>query len=558
MKVSLKIRVFALVCFLVTFTVIALFIVLRNDLDNRLHEDFKERGLIIADYFARNSVEGIIIEDEDGLSKTLEKLFEIEDIIYAGIYDNEGTKIVSKETVFVSDSLSITGVEDSLNEIVSRIMAGRKNEFRVLDFKIATFDEEHERIGWVRVGINLQRITTVLDKMMIRSLTMLVFFIIIALVISFLMANSIANPINEVAGAIRSFGKGDFNSTVQTTRDDELGQLAMGFNQMAESLKSRTEELQVSKDKLIVQADDLQEAHDKLEVRVKERTEELRTAQKELVDKAHRAGMADIATGTLHNVGNILNSVKSSAQVINNLAKNSEVSSLKKANDLLREHIDSIEEFITTNPKGKKLMHYYLKLEESFISENNEMHKHLKRLNDKVDAIVEVIAAQQTYAGKGSLTEEYAIVDIIEDALMMQSGHIERYGITVIKNYNKMPKIPLQRVKLVHILINLINNATEAMYKASQEERKLIVSVDIENNGVYIRFKDSGQGIAKSNLKKVFSQGFTTRKNGHGFGLHSSANYMTEMQGEMWAESDGIGKGTTLTLKFLLDKNTVA
>ena len=278
--------------------------------------------------------------------------------------------------------------------------------------------------------------------------------------------------------------------------------------------------------------------------------EKLAQAQRELVEKAHQAGMADIATGTLHNVGNILNSVKTSAQVVSDIIKNSQIKGLEKANEMLRENIDTLETFICENPKGKKLMQYYLKIEESVQKEQEKIIQHVERLNDKINAIVEVIVAQQSYAGTNALIEEFALHEIINDALTMQSGTTERYNINVQKNFNEIPKVKVQKVKLVHILINLIRNAKDSMLEIPAEQR--ILRFTTERNGAftYIKVTDSGHGISREDLNKIFTHGYTTKKDGHGFGLHSSANYMTEMGGEMWAESEGKGKGATFVLKF--------
>jgi sensor histidine kinase regulating citrate/malate metabolism len=82
------------------------------------------------------------------------------------------------------------------------------------------------------------------------------------------------------------------------------------------------------------------------------------------------------------------------------------------------------------------------------------------------------------------------------------------------------------------------------------EKKTLRISIQNENGSIFIRIKDAGCGIAGENLNKIFSYGFTTKKDGHGFGLHSSVNYMKEMGGEMWAESEGVGRGAQFVLKF--------
>ncbi len=279
---------------------------------------------------------------------------------------------------------------------------------------------------------------------------------------------------------------------------------------------------------------------------------ELASAQQELIEKAHQAGMADIVIGTLHNVGNILNSITTSAEVMNNIIKTSNVASLKKANDLIRENRDNFEEFISNDPKGKKLAEYYLAIEEAIFNEHKEVKKHLSRLNNKVNTITEVILSQESYAGASSLTEAYQLTGIIDDALAMQAASLETSNITVIRDYNHVPKIMIQKSKLIHIFFNLINNAKDAMLNIPLEARQLTISVNKDDKAVFARISDMGHGISKQNIERIFSHGFTTKNIGHGFGLHSCANYMTEMGGRMWAESQGEGKGATMVLRFQL------
>ena len=98
MKITLKSRIFMLVSILVLSSMLVLSLFLLNGMGNRLRKDFETTGSVIVSYFTLNSAEGIIIEDTDGLNQTIERLFEIEDISYANIYDAEGTHIASKES----------------------------------------------------------------------------------------------------------------------------------------------------------------------------------------------------------------------------------------------------------------------------------------------------------------------------------------------------------------------------------------------------------------------------------------------------------------------------
>ncbi len=132
----------------------------------------------------------------------------------------------------------------------------------------------------------------------------------------------------------------------------------------------------------------------------------------------------------------------------------------------------------------------------------------------------------------------------------MQAGSIDRHGLTVNKELGPIDPIEAQRSKLIHVLVNLIKNAKEAMVKNPPKQKVLTIKTWQNHNNIYLSISDNGSGIRKENVNKVFKHGFTTKRNGHGFGLHSCANYMAEMGGSIRVESEGQGKGTTFICLF--------
>ncbi len=267
---------------------------------------------------------------------------------------------------------------------------------------------------------------------------------------------------------------------------------------------------------------------------------------------AHEAGMADIASDTLHNVGNGLNSVKVSAQIIKELnserTKNNE--DLNKAIEMLKGNLDNIENFITYDDKGKKLLQYLIVVNEALINKSDTIDDLIQRLLNNIQIVERVITAQQKYANLASLAEPHSLIDIIDDVIKLKSSQMECNHIKISKSYQSVPKITLQKSKLVYILLNLINNASDAMLDTSLDQRNLQFILSQNEQFVFLKISDNGLGIPEENLNKIFTHGFTTKKDGHGFGLHSSANYVAEMGGKIWAESHGEGKGATIVLQF--------
>jgi C4-dicarboxylate-specific signal transduction histidine kinase len=316
----------------------------------------------------------------------------------------------------------------------------------------------------------------------------------------------------------------------------------------------------------------LKVAHDGLEMRVAERTADLtvantslereilerkraeaerETLHQQLMDASRRAGMADVATGVLHNVGNVLNSVKVSAAIISERLRKSQVSGLLRAASLLREHASDLREFITGDEKGKQIPDYLLGLADALKEEQISMAREAESLTQNVGHIETIVSTQQAYARVSGVSELVSIADVLEDALRMGSEGFERHGIAVVREFVQMPPVTLDRQKMLLILINLLRNAKQAISAHNGAEKQVTVRTGF-NDGrrLLVEVVDTGVGIAGENLTRIFSHGFTTRKDGHGFGLHSCALAATEMGGRLSAHSDGLGCGATFKLEL--------
>ncbi|MDO8696427.1 MAG: ATP-binding protein [Pseudomonas sp.] len=279
---------------------------------------------------------------------------------------------------------------------------------------------------------------------------------------------------------------------------------------------------------------------------------ELKDTHQQLVATARQAGMAEIATNVLHNVGNVLNSVNVSAELVSRKVRATKAQGLAKAVQLINQHAADLGDFISRDEKGKLLPGYLNQLVEALADEQRSIVEELGQLTNSVDHIKDIVATQQSYAGVSSLVEPLQITDVLEEALRMHIGALTREQVTVVKEYGEVPVLLLDKHKVLLILINLISNAKHAMAHLVDRAREMTLSVDIGENNLRIRVKDEGEGIAPENLTRMFTHGFTTRQDGHGFGLHSCVLAAMEMQGTLVAHSDGPGKGAIFTLEIPL------
>jgi signal transduction histidine kinase len=272
--------------------------------------------------------------------------------------------------------------------------------------------------------------------------------------------------------------------------------------------------------------------------------------QAELRDKSHQAGMAQIATNVLHNVGNVLNSVNVSAGLISGKLLASKLPGLGKAVRLMNDHAGDLGRFMALDEKGRQLPIYLDRLAQTLAAEQQGMAEELSQLTKGIDHIREIVATQQSYAGADRVAEPVPIGDLVDDALRMNIGALARHQVTVVKQFAEVPLLSLDRHRMLLILINLISNAKYAMDGMPDQEHQITLQVDMsDDHTLRIRVADNGQGIAPGNMTRIFAHGFTTRKGGHGFGLHSCALAAKEMGGRLTAHSDGPGRGAAFVLE---------
>jgi C4-dicarboxylate-specific signal transduction histidine kinase len=303
---------------------------------------------------------------------------------------------------------------------------------------------------------------------------------------------------------------------------------------------------------------------DALEQRVQNRTRELtaevikrQTAhatlahtQSRLLQTSHRAGMAEVATGVLHNVGNVLNSINVSLTLVRQQVKDSEVASLIRVAGLLEEHQADLAAYLTVDAKGKRIPGFILQLARHLQGDCALMTEELEQCSRNVSHIKEIVAVQQSYARISGVLEDVAAEQLLEDALQITRHSLEERKIHIMRDFEPAPNLMVDKHKALQILINLIRNARSAFEISPPARKELTVSIRRGADSVKLAVADNGIGISPENLTRIFAHGFTTRKDGHGFGLHSGANAAREMGGVLRAASAGPGLGATFTLEL--------
>ena len=276
--------------------------------------------------------------------------------------------------------------------------------------------------------------------------------------------------------------------------------------------------------------------------------EKLAEKNRQLVLASRNAGMAEVAIGVLHNVGNVLNSVNVSTTILEEKLRSSSVSLLKKGTDLLEQHESEIAEFLTEHEQGKHFPKFIQKVTKALISERDAELNEIESLVKSVEHIRVIVEAQQSSASRSRIIEPIQIDSLIDTAIKMNQASLTRHDVQLITKMPELPTIVSEQHSILQILINLIKNAKEAC--GSQESRVVTVTTSEESEYVRIDVTDNGVGISPDQLGSIFQHGFTTKSNGHGFGLHAAAISATELGGSLSVHSDGLNKGATFTLRI--------
>ena len=323
-------------------------------------------------------------------------------------------------------------------------------------------------------------------------------------------------PLRELRDSVEAVGRGDFSRRLEIKSQDECGELGRVYNQMAENLRLSGEQLE--------------------------------KANAELVESSRLAGMAEVATGVLHNVRNVMTTVNVASALVADRINKSKSSGLAKLATLLRQHEKDLASFLTQDAKGKQVIDYVSQLADHLATEQKSIVTELARMQDCIEHMKDVVQAQQAHAKTSGTPQKLRVADLVEDALKMNSA--AHCDIQIVKEFPQDLVVQVEKHKALQVLVNLIRNAKQACEASLSPVKTLSVRAHNGGDRVRVTVTDNGVGIARENLGQIFSHGFTTKKDGHGFGLHHSALVARELGGALLVHSEGEGKGAAFTLEL--------
>jgi signal transduction histidine kinase len=395
--------------------------------------------------------------------------------------------------------------------------------------------------GRVEIGFSIQHIKDIVGEARRKSLVIASMEMALTALFSFLLGIYLTKSISNLATGAAEIEKGNLGYQIDYTGKDELAIAVKAFNRMSSRLK--TLEAKYKKQ------------NENLELLVKERTSELVDMQKELVAKAHKAGMADIASDIMHNVGNTLNSLKVSADLAYQaIGDTSSLTALQKANRLFIDNRNNLVDFLTEDQRGQHLPEYYDAIEEAIFKDYQVIREHLGRVKETADEIAKIVASQHGLIGLELLVEKVHITELIESILSYHGGLLKENQILVKRSYCELPSLFVHKSKFLFVLSNLIENACEAMNSNANGNRVLHIETGCEEKFAFICVSDNGIGIDQKDLVKIFAKAYSPKSNSLDCSLHNCANYISEMGGTIKAESQGKNEGACISIKLPLSK----
>ena len=527
---------------------------------------------VVAEIVSESSAASLAFSDVESANSNLRSLKYHQSVVYACIRSIENQVFaeynLNSEDIFVC--------EDFNENAELKLLSGYVDVFKPVLL-------EGQPIGSLQIKASLSELTDTLIKSVKLSIVIFIGLMVITALISRRIMRFITEPITRLRDVTRNVTTDkDYSLRMEKTSEDEVGELIVSFNNMLEQIQNRDEALIEEKEKAEVSAvsekkyaqeteetnkdleveirertrieNELQELNETLEDKVNERTSELKELNEKIGDIARNAGMAEVASGVLHNVGNVLNSVNVSASVIREQIRKTKAGNLSRVVDMLEKNKNNISEYISSDDKGKQIPKFLSLLATQLKEEKAGVFGELDELASNIDHIKNVISMQQSYAGSYGVRENVVLSDLVEDALRINLQGMGRHGVKVVKKYEEVSQLYIDKHKALQVIINLLSNAKHALVDSDNKTRNIIIIISEHEGMARLEVNDTGIGIDESDIPHLFEYGFKKRRDGHGFGLHHSALVANELGGKISVSSDGLGEGASFVLLLPLDK----
>jgi two-component system, NtrC family, sensor kinase len=342
-------------------------------------------------------------------------------------------------------------------------------------------------------------------------------------------------------------GCGERTAPFHVYTDDDRGHFAAFANHAAALLSNALLVTDVNRER--AELETANRGLDRSLSELRETQAQLMTSSRMAALASRRAGMAEVATGILHNVGNVLNSLVVCSDMAREHAEALPISGLERLSQLFADQ-DDLSTFFRTDPRAPKTLVYLGQITGQFETERQRMLSELNQLQLHLNHVTAIISRQQEYAKTGAV-EPCSALQIMEDALTLAEGARQSDAVLVVREFDAVEELEVDRHRVLQILVNLLTNALQALDESDQPSKRLVARIKSTASGmVHFAVEDNGIGISPEVAASLFQHGFTTRQAGHGFGLHTSLLSANQMGGDLRFTSAGRGFGATFVLEL--------
>ncbi|MDX2185630.1 MAG: ATP-binding protein [Opitutaceae bacterium] len=494
----------------------------------QFRSDSRESFASTARVIAANSSASVAFNDTAAAKEILESLSNISFVMSAGLYTNEGVLLASYNSV----PATIAGLPKSDGF-----------EYLVID---VTYREEKLGVLYLHSDLPARFRHTILIWTSVYAGGLL-FAVVLARVLSLRFRRIAADPISALAKTASEVTEDrDYTLRANPEGPTEVVALANSFNEMLAEIERRDQEIAAKNETLRNQLERL-----KGEIADRERAEQqLRETHREMVRLSREAGMAEVASGVLHNIGNVINSVNVSIELLSDRLRDNPRVAARVLYKLVHDQNPNVEAVLAAHPQGGALLKLLQELSQLGVSQFEHAGEEVQSLRNKLSHLKDVINRQQTLAKARIVTEPFDLRDAVRETLLLCEDSLLPNRIQVVETQDGPSQIIADRTYVIQILVNLVRNAATAIKGASRKNPRIEIHYSGEGDRRRVGIKDNGVGISPDARTRIFSYGFTTRNDGHGFGLHSSANAARMMGGSLKVESEGVGSGATFTLEL--------
>ena len=292
-------------------------------------------------------------------------------------------------------------------------------------------------------------------------------------------------------------------------------------------------------EKVVERTTELKTARDKIQSQLEEKNAtlaRLNELQQQLVDASRAAGMSEMATCVLHDIGNIMNSINVSADLIRNHFEKSTFTHLEKISNLIAEHEDNFAQFVLDDARGVKIPSYIVKVTDGLRSERMSLTGEFENIGVHVQTVNQIVAKQQGLAKVKSVTKPIELDKLFADVIAAKQSETQALDIAFTSSVcENIKAFSADQYKLFTMLVQLVENAIESFADFNQAEPKISLTAKRLNDQITIDVTDNGPGIPNDKLVKIFAHGFSTKESSDGFGLHNCGNIARELGGSLTA-----------------------